>query len=548
MEELKIAVRRIKTIIINPKMTFPDFEVVTGMNRAYVKQILCDEHVKKIDSCNIRDFYEKKCDEDIYKKECLKFDSKMRDCYAYMRDKIDNYRVFSRFDSDRVVREDPGIVEVVPVMAYFGQFMFEEAVIGKYGLTQIEKMVVCQILTATEKMRNTYQLAKEEIEIVKSRFQLHVPALFVRSFKSDLPAMYIDDIIEKIMVVDSLEAQQQNKVEKKRLEDIMNISTMEMMDVVVIATEKEESMTFVFEAVGITEPFYLVSAIEYEKELVVPLANLSEEYEMIGITFREDYDNIFFERRGYEVKKNRYELFQLVFAASSERLPREIVKEMFYYENPICLIVLSRVSKNWYMAMKQMGMWNDTARRKFPRSRVKEKTVRIVELLQSMSMEVIDSPISHFVMAAMDSYVLDSSDFVAFIKRYAKVVIPGVILILSILYMKMSDSKHRYDVVLDYLIKFYDGLSAYVKRVIDEKLNFASQVQRFDYYTRRRYRKEVRFRGYRLMPVGCCANVVWDGLEFQHLSKENVSIGLFNHYVYEYLSLSKMPKIECDKK
>jgi len=154
--------RVIRTILVNDKIRFPDFQVVTGITREYLSKINVEEKATKYDPIMIVDFFNKKTYESVYKEQCYAHHPRMRYAYAHMKTlPLVDLDIFSEFDSAMDNKGDPGISEVVPLIGYFGKFAISKFQQAKYDLTALEIIVISQILSANKDVLVKMQLYEE---------------------------------------------------------------------------------------------------------------------------------------------------------------------------------------------------------------------------------------------------------------------------------------------------------------------------------------------------------------------------------------------------
>lgn len=541
MKKMCGIVKRLKTIIANPKFDYVQFEVVTGMTREYLRSIMCENEVEKMDSCRVIDFFKQNKDQLMFEKECLRYEDRMRDCYAYLSKKITNYRLFSEYECDRDVRRDPGLDEVIPIMSYFGKFMFDEDKIRFYELTNLEKMVVGQILLASPKMLKEMYLHDAEVNVLRQLFEMQVPALFVRRLNTDLPAMVIDTIINKIARAEQARLVERAEHSEALIEVNLQIVPEDVREVYVVCIDIPEVLEIIVESSVDTEPFYLEIEEEQDKDTPVPDRRENDENEILGceVRIREGKRDILISRErtsrdfilygnrdSKEIKsmKDFYSLnFEIIYYDGM--WPEELIRDMAQDIELVGRVVLSRVSKLWYMAMKGVKFKGNSRVVTYPKCAKKRDFERIIDALADASDRFFESPFVTYVMTVTQSCVYDISDYAAFLERYSKRITPGVVLLLSILYVKMSKRRVSYRVGLQILITLYDSLSDYVKWKIKKNLDDGrGEYMLFDYRGRGRSRRVVRFREFELGPKRCCDKQVWNGLKVVHVRDRDSDI------------------------
>jgi hypothetical protein len=493
----------IRTILVNDKMNFPAFEVVTGISREYLTKISVEDKAVKYDACMVMEFFERGKYLDFYDKECLPYHSRMRSVVSYLKKQhLNNMEIFKEFENSYVVEEDPGVIEIVPMIGFFGKLMLSKNDVIKYELTPLEIIVIGQILCANVEVQKKMNLTEEEISIIKENFVIYIPALFIRHCPISLPVMILPELIEKI----------------KRLK---NRNDQDYENSLIISKIEEERMIFVD-----------------DNDLKIPDVAVTDgsiliDKEMLGIVYVENKSVVYVRDEGEGAVCDFRDRMKEKFLLDAEtKIAEDEFVEICGHLDVQSRVVLSRVCKTWYIYVRKMNKFSEALYDLSPKGQITDFYIQIITVLSFNRCDIRIGGFVYYIFGYLDRYKYDVPAFMDFLMTYVnptRQVIPGVLLLLAIFFCRSS----YFEVgVAQELIDIYAHIGSRSRYII--RKGILKGPIRCTGYSFKRRRLAYEFDGLRYVPS---KNVdrVWTGWESVPLGLRKFDRGRFHNGLKELI-------------
>jgi len=411
----------------------------------------------------------------------MEFTKDMEKCYSYIKFVDDEYmaiyREYANFD---VVKQDPGVMDVVPIMGFFGKFAFVEEDIRKYEFTDLEILVLSQVLSADEKNLIEMKIEATIVSKIRRNFNLCVPALFARRCSNQLPSMVIDKITEKM---------------RRHSDDKSLVKKDILLDEIII-----ESSNALVMQIGVVDK--LESTVENDDTM---------DNFILSDLLLDDYCDVLIIKDRAQFERTRVfkkDFMTLEFKSYDNVIPREVMQKIFEGFNIVSFSVLSRVSKRWYMILKNMEPRWFPGETKLPNRSSEPWHSKLILSLRTKGF-IMNSKegFYNYVLSFVRYWTLDMRDFVSFLRIYSnRELTTGLFLLLSILYVRSHKTVNYYDEQIIALEKIYYRLSIRDRDYLKNKIKCGTKL--VTTMKQRIYTREIDFDGISLKSDG---SGIWNG-------------------------------------
>lgn len=408
---------RLIVILQEQDIVFPEFYDRTGISSSYLEKIMVQEKEDKFTVEEVENFYKLKRDETFFENVCMGYRDGMYCTYAYLKHVGEkSINLYRAFDGGLSVSNDPGAAVFIPILGYLGEFAFSSDYRTLCGFTEIEKMVICQILSASDKQLNSMRLSNNAIAQVKTIMKMSIPPLIIRRFPYDLPGKYIQSILKKIM--DS------RVFMVKGIPVPLNPVVCEM----VTYSEKVQELIMTEETERAIK--------EDDGDSIVP-DNPMDEAELVDIVLIET-DTVVGSvgLDGVRRTVNRNKMFNLKIE-NVQQIPNEIVNGICKEFGKFAFVVLARVSRQFYNVVSRYKNRDMELFTTYVSADPKQWMSVMMEEWEKSGKVVKRSPYMYRIMNMLARMEGKGVDFCSFVKvRIKREVSFGTLLLAIILYAR----------------------------------------------------------------------------------------------------------------